>query len=422
MTNWNNDPHVTPDGASPRTTNIPTIDAVWTPVATESPLPPPPPPVAPDVDAPPGGVAPASAPRRGLGVLTVALVAAVAGLAGALVGVALSEDNGGSGGSTSPVVTASRPDASVTNGGTTQVAKVADAVAPSVVTISATVSGGFGAGESVGTGVIISSDGDVLTNAHVVEGATTVQVRLMNETEPRTGRVLASDAENDLALVKIDVSGLTAAVFADPETTKLGDPVIAIGYALNLDGGPSVTLGIVSALDRTITTENGALNALIQTDAAISSGNSGGPLVNEQAQVVGINTAVARGDTSTAANNIGFAISTREVLRVLEVLRAQADGGSRQQGYLGVGLTDRTDGGQGAVIANVEPGSPADTAGIREGDVILSIDDQPITGRAGMIAVVRDAQPGETISITLERDGEEVTTEATLAERSVTTG
>jgi putative serine protease PepD len=234
--------------------------------------------------------------------------------------------------------------------------------------------------------------------------------------------VLAADAENDLALVKIDVTGLTAAVFADPETTKLGDPVIAIGYALNLDGGPSVTLGIVSALDRTITTENGALNALIQTDAAISSGNSGGPLVNEQGQVVGINTAVARGDNSTAANNIGFAISTREVLRVLEVLRAQADGGSRQQGYLGVGLTDRTDGGQGAVIANVEPGSPADQAGIQEGDVILSIDGQAITGRAGMIAVVRDAQPGETISITLERDGETISTEATLAERSVTTG
>lgn len=420
MTNWNNEPNVTPDSAPRPEATIPTIDAVWTPVAPESPLPPPPPamPVVPPAQAVPSGAAPV--PRRGLSVLVVALVAAVAGLAGAVVGVVLTDDGGSSGSST--VVTAPRPDGSVTNGGTTQVAKVADAVAPSVVTISATVSSGFGAGESVGTGVVISSDGDILTNAHVVEGANTVQVRLMNETEPRTGRVLASDAENDLALVKIDVTGLTAAVFADPESTKLGDPVIAIGYALNLDGGPSVTLGIVSALDRTITTENGALNALIQTDAAISSGNSGGPLVNEQAQVVGINTAVARGDTSTAANNIGFAISTREVLRVLEVLRAQADGGSRQQGYLGVGLTDRTDGGQGAVIANVEPGSPADEAGIEEGDVILSIDGQPITGRAGMIAVVRDAQPGETITITLEREGEEVTTDATLAERSVTTG
>jgi putative serine protease PepD len=419
MSNWTNEPS---ENSTPET--LPTIDAVWTPVATESPLPPPPPPVSPvrDTSAVVDGVRPAARQGRGVGVLVVAVVAALAGLLGAIVGATIAEDDGGSGSSTSAVVTAPRADGSVTNGGTTQVAKVADAVAPSVVTISATVSGGFGSGESVGTGVIISSDGDVLTNAHVVEGATTVQVRLMNETEPRSGRVLAADAENDLALVKIDVTGLTAAVFADPETTKLGDPVIAIGYALNLDGGPSVTLGIVSALDRTITTENGALNALIQTDAAISSGNSGGPLVNEQGQVVGINTAVARGDNSTAANNIGFAISTREVLRVLEVLRAQADGGSRQQGYLGVGLTDRTDGGQGAVIANVEPGSPADQAGIQEGDVILSIDGQAITGRAGMIAVVRDAQPGETISITLERDGETISTEATLAERSVTTG
>jgi putative serine protease PepD len=308
MSMWNDEP-----SDNTRPAQLPTIDAVWTPVKIESPLPPPPPAYVPQ--PPVVAEKPNPRPRRGVNVIVLAVVAAAAGLLGAVVGVALTEDSGTVSSSTSPVVTAPRPDGTVTNGGTTQVAKVADAVAPSVVTISATVSGGFGPGESVGTGVIISSDGDILTNAHVVEGATTVQVRLMGETEPRSGRVLASDAENDLALVKIDVTGLAAAVFADPKTTKLGDPVIAIGYALNLDGGPSVTLGIVSALDRTITTESGALNNLIQTDAAISSGNSGGPLVNEQAQVVGINTAVARGDNSTAANNIGFAIDTKEVLR-----------------------------------------------------------------------------------------------------------
>jgi putative serine protease PepD len=415
MSMWNDEP-----SDNTRPAQLPTIDAVWTPVKIESPLPPPPPAYVPQ--PPVVAEKPNPRPRRGVNVIVLAVVAAAAGLLGAVVGVALTEDSGTVSSSTSPVVTAPRPDGTVTNGGTTQVAKVADAVAPSVVTISATVSGGFGPGESVGTGVIISSDGDILTNAHVVEGATTVQVRLMGETEPRSGRVLASDAENDLALVKIDVTGLAAAVFADPKTTKLGDPVIAIGYALNLDGGPSVTLGIVSALDRTITTESGALNNLIQTDAAISSGNSGGPLVNEQAQVVGINTAVARGDNSTAANNIGFAIDTKEVLRVLEVLRAQANGESREQGYLGVGLTDRTDGGQGAVIANVESGSPADQAGIKDGDIVVSINGQPVTGRAGMIAVVRDAEPGETISITIERSGKTVTVEATLAQRSVTTG
>jgi S1-C subfamily serine protease len=275
----------------------------------------------------------------------------------------------------------------------------------------------MGEGESVGTGVIINSNGELLTNAHVVEGAKTVQVRLMNETEPVKGTVLASDPQNDLALVKINATGLTAAVFADSKKVRLGDPVVAIGYALNLDGGPSVTSGIVSAIGRTITTDSGALDRLIQTDAAISSGNSGGPLVNDKAHVVGINTAVARGDMGTAANNNGFAISTEEVLRVVETLRDQANGVERKQGFLGVGLTDRTDGGQGAVIANVEDGSPASKAGIEEGDVVLAINNVPITGRTGMIAVVRDAQPGDTITIKVERGGKTVTLSATLVER-----
>jgi S1-C subfamily serine protease len=225
---------------------------------------------------------------------------------------------------------------------------------------------------------------------------------------------------NDLALVKIQATGLTAAVFADSTKVRLGDPVVAIGYALNLDGGPSVTSGIVSALERTITTDSGALDGLIQTDAAISSGNSGGPLVNDKAQVVGINTAVARGDTGTAANNIGFSISSEEVQRVLATLRDQANGVERQQGYLGVGLTDRTDGGQGAVIASVEDASPAAKAGIEEGDVVVAINGRPIAGRTGMIAVVRDAQPGDTITVKVERDGKTVTVEATLVARDTT--
>jgi S1-C subfamily serine protease len=181
-----------------------------------------------------------------------------------------------------------------------------------------------------------------------------------------------------------------------------------------------VTTGIVSALNRTITTENGALNGLIQTDTAISSGNSGGPLVNYKAEVVGINTAVARGDNSTAANNIGFAVSTKEVLRVVELLRKQANGEKRKEGYLGVGLSDRDDGGQGAVIANVQSGSPAAKAGVKEGDVVLAINDEPITGRAGMIAIVRDAMPEETITMKLERGKEIITVKATLTERTTT--
>jgi putative serine protease PepD len=392
---------------------IPTIEPRWTPVNTQSPLPPPPPaPPSPTPQAEPAK----RGRRRGLGVGGLALVSAVSALVGAAIGVVATRDDNEMI-TTGTLVTVEPTDGKEVSEATTQIGKIAAAVAPSVVTLTATTTGQMGEGESVGTGVIINSNGELLTNAHVVEGAKTVQVRLMNETEPVKGTVLASDPQNDLALVKINATGLTAAVFADSKKVRLGDPVVAIGYALNLDGGPSVTSGIVSAIGRTITTDSGALDRLIQTDAAISSGNSGGPLVNDKAQVIGINTAVARGDMGTAANNIGFAISTEEVLRVVKTLRDQANGVERKQGFLGVGLTDRADGGQGAVIANVEDGSPASKAGIEEGDVVLAINDVPITGRTGMIAIVRDARPGDTITIKVERGGKTFTLSATLVER-----
>ena len=206
------------------------------------------------------------------------------------------------------------------------VAGVTDYVAPSVVTISADIDNPLeGQGQSVGTGVIITSDGEVLTNAHVVENAVDVRVRLVGESEPRAATVLASDPGNDLALLRIAGDDFVPATFAAPGATGIGDEVVAIGFALDLDGGPSVTLGIVSALGRTIQTgPNEFLDGLIQTDAAISSGNSGGPLVNAAGEVVGINTAVARGDFQTAASNIGFAISVGEALPVVDQLRDQA--------------------------------------------------------------------------------------------------
>ncbi|MEO6651840.1 MAG: trypsin-like peptidase domain-containing protein, partial [Ilumatobacteraceae bacterium] len=189
------------------------------------------------------------------------------------------------------------------------VAAVADFVAPSVVTVSADIDGPLGTGGSIGTGVITTRDGEIVTNAHVVRDATEIRVRLSGETEPRSAILLAADPGNDLALLRIAGDDFVPATFAEPSTIRIGDEVVAIGFALDLDGDPSVTLGIVSALDRTIQTVAGALDGLVQTDAAISSGNSGGPLVNAAGQVVGINTAVARGDATVAASNIGFAIS-----------------------------------------------------------------------------------------------------------------
>jgi len=400
--------------------NIPVADPVWTPVQQQSPLPPPPP-VFTSAESASGRTA--SQTRNSISKKSFALVtlaALIAGTVGGIVGSSLTSDDNSSSSYSAPLLVASDGDVDENAIGTTQIAKVAASVAPSVVTISSTSQSAAGAGESVGTGIFLTAAGEILTNAHVVEGATKIQVRLYNETEPRSGKVLAADVGNDLALVKIEGTHFKPAQFADPKAIRIGDAVIAIGYALNLDGGPSVTTGIVSALNRTITTENGALNGLIQTDTAISSGNSGGPLVNYKAEVVGINTAVARGDTSTAANNIGFAVSTKELLRVIELLRKQAKGETRKEGYLGVGLTDRADGGQGAVIANVQSGSPAAKAGVKEGDVILAINDEPITGRAGMIAIVRDALPEETITMKLERGKEIITVKATLTERTTT--
>jgi S1-C subfamily serine protease len=297
------------------------------------------------------------------------------------------------------------------------VAGVTAKMRPSIVSVSSDISESGLSGEGVGTGVVLSTDGQIITNAHVVAGASTVRVRLAGEREPRSAKVLATDTANDLALLQVDVEGLMPATLADPTTVRVGDDVVAIGYALDLDGEASVTLGIVSALDRTLLTANGALDGLIQTDAAISSGNSGGPLVNAAGQVIGINTAVALGDANNTASNIGFAISIKQVLPEIDVLRSQATGTTRATGFLGVGLSERVDGGQGAVVTDVSPDSPAAGAGIESGDIVVEVDGRAVDGTGGVIGAVRDHQPGDSVSVTIERSGTKRTFDVTLAER-----
>ena len=299
---------------------------------------------------------------------------------------------------------------------------VALAIRPSVVTISSTISqqtlNGDVTGQAVGTGVIVSKDGQILTNAHVVEGATDIHVRFAGDTEPTPATLVASDRSNDLALLKVDVNqDLTPVTFADASSTRIGDQVMAIGFALDLDGDPTVTTGIVSAIGRTLQTgdaDGDVLDGLIQTDAAISSGNSGGPLVNAAGQVVGIDTAVARSDSEVAASNIGFAIGSPEVQRVLEQLRS---GKTHEEGYLGISASPRTDGGQGAIVSSVEADSPAAKAGIAEGDVIVAIDGNAINGADGVVAAIRDHEPGDSTAIVVVRDGQRQTIEVTLAQR-----
>jgi putative serine protease PepD len=351
-------------------------------------------------------------------VVGVGLVAWAAGLTGAVVGSRIADwvDEPPQSASDEPINVSAPSGAAETR---LDVSKVVDHIAASVVTISADVAGPGGAsGQSVGTGVIVSSDGEILTNAHVVNGASEIRVRLAGETEPREARLLAADPGNDLALLRMSGDGFDAAVFADPTSVRLGDEVVAIGFALGLDGDPSVTLGIVSALDRAIGTGDGAyLNGLIQTDAAISSGNSGGPLVNARGEVVGINTAVARDTATSAATNVGFAISVGEALPVIEALRAQAGGDPRSEGYLGVDLGARRDGGQGAVIRSVQPGTPAAQAGVQAGDLVVAADGAVIDGSTGLIAAIRDLRPGDTTTITVVRDGERLDLTVTLTNR-----
>ena len=227
-------------------------------------LPPPPPGQTPVTFAPPQR---RSRLRLGTLLLAVGIDAWLGGLGGAVLGNQVADWwNSPPGRASDQPIDVAAPRPGFEN--RLDVARVAEYVAPSTVTVSADIGGGV----SLGTGVIISDDGEILTNAHVVDGADEVRVRLMGEFEPRQVTVLAEDAGNDLALLRMSGEGFEAATFADPDSIRLGDDVMAIGFALGLDGEPSVTLGIVSALDRSVGQGDVYLDGLIQTDAAISSG------------------------------------------------------------------------------------------------------------------------------------------------------
>jgi S1-C subfamily serine protease len=249
--------------------------------------------------------------------LVVALSVGAGGLGGYLAG-------GGDEGGTVVVPASSAVPASTRfSGEALDVSSVLDKVGESVVSVQTVVRTQRGRfvqeGEGAGTGVVMDSEGHVLTNAHVVEGATSVTVTL-GDGDVRAATVVASDASADIAVLLVeDSSGMVPADFADDEPA-VGDQVIAIGNALALEGGMTVTQGIVSALDRSIETNEGELGHLIQTDAAISSGNSGGALVDAAGQVVGINTAVAASGGSTQASNIGFAIAIERALAIADEL------------------------------------------------------------------------------------------------------
>ena len=278
-------------------------------------------PAGPDRHPAGAGARPARAQRLLAMLLLVSVVAFGGGLLGGWVGDSLREQPT----SSSAVQTMVTRGANAFSGGL-DVAAAFAAVEPGVVSVGTTFRVRQGPSSSVvegaGTGIVLTADGEILTNAHVVASATTITVTYAGSTRPLTARLIDADTSADIALIKVEGgSGMATAPLGDSDTLQIGDDVIAIGNALALDGGHTVTRGIVSALNRSVATDTGTLVGMIQTDSAISSGNSGGPLVNAAGQVVGMNTAVATSSSTNTAENIGFAIPIDAALRVVDRLR-----------------------------------------------------------------------------------------------------
>ena len=317
-------------------------------------------------------------------------------------------------------------------------AGIAARVLPSVVSINVSGSGQ----QDTGSGVILRSDGYILTNNHVVSAAVnggTVSVAF-NDGSSAAARIVGTDQEDDLAVIKVDKTGLPAATLGRSASVRVGDPVLAVGSPLGLQG--TVTSGIVSSLNRPVDTTSDQQNinpfggpsgptattviSAIQTDAAINPGNSGGPLVDANGNVIGINSAIASTGTPLGgqAGNIGvgFAIPIDQASVIAqELIRT----GHASHPLLGVSLSGNATDSNGNPIARVlavSPGGPAQKAGLQTGDIIVAVDGQPTAGSDAVIAAIRTHQPGQTVQVTVERNGARKTVTATLIDAASSTG
>lgn len=293
-------------------------------------------------------------------------------------------------------------------------------VAPSTVSIVTQLEQNGRVGQGVGSGVIWDADGVIVTNRHVVAQASGIEVVLANG-ERFPARVLASDARTDLAALRIDAEDLPAARIAEA-LPDVGELAVAIGNPLGLEN--TATAGIVSGVDRSLPLGQGgpALVGLIQTDASISSGNSGGALVNGAGEIIGINVAALGNVPAGVAENVGFAIPTTTVRPVVEQLVSD---GEVAHPFLGIGgatltpqLADRfgVQADRGVLIRQIFPDSPAQQAGVQGGDVITALDGETIASLGDLLGTLRRHRPGDTVEMTLMRSGEEQTLEITLGE------
>jgi S1-C subfamily serine protease len=323
---------------------------------------------------------------------------------------------------------------SSSNGSWTSPAEQVAAVAgPSVVNVrvTGTVSSPFFGNqpyEGVGSGVIYSADGYIITNAHVVsengQAVDTVEVTF-NSGDTAAAKIVAVDSFTDIAVIKVDKTGLTPANFADDGSVTIGEYAIAIGSPL--DYSNSVTLGIVSGLGRSIENAGStALVDLIQTDAAISPGNSGGALLDAEGRVIGINVAYIPPDTS-GAENIGFAIPAETAVSVAQELITN---GYASHAYLGIGYVAvdstvqqrynlATD--TGILVTQVAAQSPAAAAGLQEGDIIVSLNGTTVASDADLILILRELSPGDKLPVTVNRNGQTLNLTITVGEASAST-
>jgi putative serine protease PepD len=343
------------------------------------------------------------------------------GLAGGAISLAL--DNGSSG------ITRTYNAAPIVN--SADLPKIAASVQNSVVSISTD--------STEGSGVVLSADGFVLTNNHVVESATGGTVKVVfADGKTAQAKIIGTDPKTDLAVVQAQgVSGLTPAKFGDSDAMQVGDTVLALGSPLGLQG--SVTAGIVSARDRTIQTGDSqqqpqqpqnpfqqqqpqpqqqqqsasSISGLLQTDAPINPGNSGGALINTNGEVIGINTAIATSGQSNGNIGVGFAIPSNKAKDVAGKLQ---QGQKVSHPYLGVSVTASTD--SGAAVGAVTPDSPAAKAGIQQGDVITRFGDKAINTSDDLVGAVQTGKVGDQVQLTYTRNGAEKTATVTLAETS----
>ena len=294
----------------------------------------------------------------------------------------------------------------------------ADAIAakidPAVVDINTVV----GSSQAAGTGMIISSNGEILTNNHVVDGSTSIQVTIAGHSQPYTAHLIAANPSADIAVIKVDgLTGLPTVSFASSSSVNVGDAVVAIGNALGQGGAPSVSQGTIVALDQTITASSGGskseqLTGMIQSDAVIYPGDSGGPLVSSSGQVVGMITAGNVQGFRSNASNVNYAIASDNLLSVVNQVRSGQRSSSLiygQVGFIGVSVQslDATSASQlglnvssGALVVSVQSGSPAAGAGIARYSVITSVGGSPVTSIDTLGTAIRSHKPGERVSVT----------------------